>query len=147
MSFSIATGVNCVPYAGRTALPLCLQWLSACVQARFCTKLCACMTGHCTAGTVKPHHVVTPDGVALGYSHLGMLAAARWLLSKTKATLLQALEDHPGYQLRVVGACQGFATSLSSCCFSRVLVWVDGQRSLPACVRPPLCGVCSCMPH
>jgi hypothetical protein len=53
---------------------------------------------------VKPHHAVTPDGVALGYSHLGMLAAARWLLSRTKAPLAEALAANPGYQLRVVGA-------------------------------------------
>lgn len=52
---------------------------------------------------MKPHHVVTPEGVALGYSHLGMLAAARWLLSQTKASLIQALDEHPGYQLRIVG--------------------------------------------
>jgi hypothetical protein len=55
------------------------------------------------AGQVKPHHVVTPTGVALGYSHLGMLAAARWLLSKVRVPLLQALADNPGYTLRVVG--------------------------------------------
>lgn len=54
-------------------------------------------------GTVKPHHVVTPQGVALGYSHLGMLAAARWLLGQTKSCLIQALEEHPGFQLRIVG--------------------------------------------
>lgn len=55
------------------------------------------------AGTVKPHHALTPEGVALGYSHLGMLAAARWLLGQTKSCLIQALEEHPGYQLRAVG--------------------------------------------
>lgn len=46
---------------------------------------------------------MTPDGVVLGYSHLGMLAAARWLMARTKATLIAALQDNPGYELRVVG--------------------------------------------
>lgn len=27
----------------------------------------------------KPHHVVDADGVTLGYTHFGMLAAARWI--------------------------------------------------------------------
>lgn len=57
-------------------------------------------------GTVKPHHVVTADGVTLGYSHLGMLAAARWLLSRTRGDLIAALDDHPGFSLRIVGAWQ-----------------------------------------
>lgn len=64
------------------------------------------------AGTTKPHHVVTPEGVALGYSHLGMLAAARWLLSQTKASLIQALDEHPGYQLRIVGGCKALGQAL-----------------------------------
>lgn len=68
------------------------------------------------AGTVKPHHVVTPEGVALGYSHLGMLAAARWLLGQTKADLIQALQQHPGYQLRVVGEwCWAVCLSIYQC--------------------------------
>ena len=31
-------------------------------------------------GASKPHHIVDGAGVVLGYSHFGMLAAARWLL-------------------------------------------------------------------
>ena len=59
---------------------------------------------------VKPHHVITEDqGVVLGYSHLGMLAAARWLMGQTKGQLLQALAENPGYQLRVAGGCWGGA--------------------------------------
>jgi hypothetical protein len=47
---------------------------------------------------------MTADGgVVLGYSHLGMLAAARWLMARTKATIIQALQDNPGYELRIVG--------------------------------------------
>lgn len=55
-------------------------------------------------GAVKPHHAMTADGrVVLGYSHLGMLAAARWLMACTKATLIEALQENPGYELRIVG--------------------------------------------
>jgi hypothetical protein len=59
------------------------------------------------AGAVKPHHAMTADGsVVLGYSHLGMLAAARWLMARTKATLIQALQDNPSFELRIVGEFQ-----------------------------------------
>ncbi|RMZ52238.1 hypothetical protein APUTEX25_001628 [Auxenochlorella protothecoides] len=38
-------------------------------------------------GAAKPHHLVDGNGVVLGYSHFGMLAAARWdLPPKTGAT-------------------------------------------------------------
>jgi hypothetical protein len=48
---------------------------------------------------------MTADGtVVLGYSHLGMLAAARWLMARTKVAIIQALQDNPGYELRIVGA-------------------------------------------
>lgn len=39
----------------------------------------------------------------LGWSHLGMLAAARWVLSQTKYRLINALAQHPDYQLLIVG--------------------------------------------
>ncbi len=55
-------------------------------------------------GATKPHHVVTSDGVTLGYSHLGMLAAARWLARQAFPQLKEALlAAGPAYQLRVVG--------------------------------------------
>lgn len=44
-------------------------------------------------------------GVVLGYSHLGMLAAARWLLKQVTPLLRLALAANPGYQLRIVGEC------------------------------------------
>ena len=33
----------------------------------------------------KPHHVVDADGVTLGYTHFGMLAAARWICTQVGA--------------------------------------------------------------
>lgn len=56
-----------------------------------------------TPGAVKPHHVVAPEGAVVGWSHLGMLAAARWVLAQTKYRLIGALAQHPDYQLLVVG--------------------------------------------
>jgi hypothetical protein len=34
------------------------------------------------SGAVKPHHMLRQNAVVLGYSHLGMLAAARWILKQ-----------------------------------------------------------------
>ncbi len=47
-------------------------------------------------------------GVVLGYSHLGMLAAARWLLKQVTPLLRLALAANPGYQLRIVGECVNY---------------------------------------
>ena len=46
-------------------------------------------------------------GVVLGYSHLGMLAAARWLLKQVEVPLREAMARYPDYKLRVVGECVG----------------------------------------
>ena len=54
-------------------------------------------------GAVKPHHVVAPEGAVLGWSHLGMLAAARWVLAQTKYRLASALAQHPDHGLIVAG--------------------------------------------
>jgi hypothetical protein len=48
------------------------------------------------AGASKPHHLVDANGVVLGYSHFGMLAAARWIQGQTRQRLEQALADNPG---------------------------------------------------
>jgi hypothetical protein len=61
---------------------------------------------HVAAGAAKPHHVMDPGGgggLVLGYSHLGMLAAARWLAKQAGPVLRAALAANPGYELRVVG--------------------------------------------
>ena len=63
-------------------------------------------------GTSKPHHMVDPEsGVVLGYSHFGMLAAARWLLQQLSGIMKQALNDHPGYKLKVIGHSLGGGTA------------------------------------
>lgn len=63
-------------------------------------------------GTSKPHHMVDPEsGVVLGYSHFGMLAAARWLLQQLAGTMKQALREHPGYKLKVIGHSLGGGTA------------------------------------
>ncbi len=67
-----------------------------------CTAANVTFWGLC-AGAVKPHHLVCSSGVVLGYSHLGMLAAARWMLNQVKPVLKQALAQHPDYELRIVG--------------------------------------------
>lgn len=59
----------------------------------------------------KPHHMLSESGVILGYSHFGMLAAARWVLQQTKDRLEQALTDHPGYPLQVIGHSLGAGTA------------------------------------
>ena len=63
-------------------------------------------------GTSKPHHMADPEtGVVLGYSHFGMLAAARWLLQQLSGTMREALADHPGYKLKVIGHSLGGGTA------------------------------------
>lgn len=37
----------------------------------------------------KPHHVVDADGVTLGYTHFGMLAAARWIRAQVILVFLK----------------------------------------------------------
>ena len=54
-------------------------------------------------GASKPHHVVDGNGVTLGYSHFGMLAAARWLKGELKGVFEQALRDTPGYGPLIIG--------------------------------------------
>lgn len=76
---------------------------------------------------------MTADGVVLGYSHLGMLAAARWLMSSVKGTLIEALQDNPGYSLKVVGEClyitgtYVFFIYISTACESGILQFQGGE--------------------
>lgn len=42
----------------------------------------------------KPHHVVDADGVTLGYTHFGMLAAARWIRAQVPSCLSPPHERH-----------------------------------------------------
>lgn len=41
----------------------------------------------------KPHHVVDADGVTLGYTHFGMLAAARWIRAQVPSRCAQLLSS------------------------------------------------------
>lgn len=59
----------------------------------------------------KPHHMVSGSGVVLGYSHFGMLAAARWVMQQTQDTLRAAVESCPGYHLQIVGHSLGAGTA------------------------------------
>ncbi|GAB4813184.1 hypothetical protein N2152v2_000230 [Parachlorella kessleri] len=62
-------------------------------------------------GASKPHHMVDSNGVVLGYSHFGMLAAARWIKQQTLEHMERALADNPGYSLRIVGHSLGGGTA------------------------------------
>lgn len=58
----------------------------------------------------KPHHVFDSNGVVLGYSHFGMLAAARWLKSQVADQLVETLQANPGFRLHIVGHSMGGGT-------------------------------------
>lgn len=51
------------------------------------------------------------DGVVLGFSHFGMLAAARWIRERTAPDLKQALAANPGYSLKIIGHSLGGGTA------------------------------------
>ena len=57
--------------------------------------------------TTKPHHKVQSSGVILGYGHLGMLAAARFLLKQNRDLITRTMRDHEGYRLVLVGHSMG----------------------------------------
>ena len=59
----------------------------------------------------KPHHMMSGTGVILGYSHFGMLAAARWVMQQTQERLREAMEGSPGYRLQIVGHSLGAGTA------------------------------------
>ena len=59
----------------------------------------------------KPHHMMSGSGVILGYSHFGMLAAARWVMQQTQERLREAMEGSPGYHLQIVGHSLGAGTA------------------------------------
>jgi len=59
------------------------------------------------SGAAKPHHYIDKDGLVLGYSHIGMLAGARWLFKHCKEALLSAHEAQPDFKLLVTGHSMG----------------------------------------
>ena len=82
---------GCVPGSSRPRLPLTSRPLSLCVPVPV------------HAASTKPHHQVLSNGVVLGYSHLGMLASARWIYKQATSQLKSELAQHPGYGVRIVG--------------------------------------------
>ena len=58
-----------------------------------------------TGAVVPFHHSVVHEGgvsnLVLGYAHCGMVAAARWIAKLATPCLLKALDQNPGYKLKV----------------------------------------------
>ena len=77
------------------------------------------------SGTIKPHHVFGRDGVVLGYSHFGMLAAARWIYRQAKPVLEEFLAEHPGWKLRLVGHSLGGGTAALLCMMCALRLGLD----------------------
>ena len=65
------------------------------------------LLGFPSKATTKPHHKVQASGVVLGYSHMGMLAAARWLMKQVAPQVREAMEQNQGYRLCLVGEWKG----------------------------------------
>eukprot|EP00208_Stichococcus_sp_RCC1054_P008688 CAMPEP_0206152198 /NCGR_PEP_ID=MMETSP1473-20131121/39206_1 /ASSEMBLY_ACC=CAM_ASM_001109 /TAXON_ID=1461547 /ORGANISM="Stichococcus sp, Strain RCC1054" /LENGTH=723 /DNA_ID=CAMNT_0053549757 /DNA_START=675 /DNA_END=2843 /DNA_ORIENTATION=+ len=55
----------------------------------------------------KPHHVVDANGVTLGYTHFGMLAAARYIRAQVMDDLRAAMAANPDMRLQLVGHSMG----------------------------------------
>ena len=55
--------------------------------------------------------MMNDQGVVLGHSHFGMLAAARWIMSQTTEPLLAAVRGNPGYDLKIMGHSLGGGTA------------------------------------
>lgn len=68
-----------------------------------------------TGAVVPFHHSVVHEGgvsnLVLGYAHCGMVAAARWIAKLAKPCLLEALDQYPGYELKIVGHSLGGGTA------------------------------------
>jgi hypothetical protein len=99
-------------------------------------------------GASKPHHVVDSNGVVLGYSHFGMLAAARWLKTQVKSHLEAALLANPGYKLYIVGHSLGGGTAAMLTMMLRESGGVFSDATCttiacPACMTLELAKSCS----
>ncbi|KAL5579586.1 hypothetical protein UlMin_012028 [Ulmus minor] len=68
-----------------------------------------------TGAVVPFHHSVVHEGgvsnLVLGYAHCGMVAAARWIAKLAAPCLLKALDQNPGYKLKIVGHSLGGGTA------------------------------------
>lgn len=99
-------------------------------------------------GASKPHHVVDSNGVVLGYSHFGMLAAARWLKTQVVSHLEAALLANPGYKLYLVGHSLGGGTAAMLTMMLRESGGVFSDATCtaiacPACMTLELAKSCS----
>ena len=66
-------------------------------------------------GSVCPHHTMGGDAgedLRVGYAHSGFLTTAKFLERKIKDSLLSAMENNPGYQLKIVGHSLGGGVSV-----------------------------------
>ncbi|GAV61432.1 Lipase_3 domain-containing protein/Lipase3_N domain-containing protein [Cephalotus follicularis] len=68
-----------------------------------------------TGAVVPFHHSVVHEGgvsnLVLGYAHCGMVAAARWIAKLATPCLRKALDEYPGYKLKIVGHSLGGGTA------------------------------------
>ncbi|XAR49877.1 hypothetical protein NMG60_11004047 [Bertholletia excelsa] len=68
-----------------------------------------------TAAVVPFHHTVVHDGgvsnLVLGYAHCGMVAAARWIAKLATPCLIEAIDKHPNYAIKIVGHSLGGGTA------------------------------------
>ncbi|XP_021902863.1 uncharacterized protein LOC110818336 isoform X1 [Carica papaya] len=68
-----------------------------------------------TGAVVPFHHTVVHEGgvsnLVLGYAHCGMVAAARWIAKLATPCLIKALDQYPGYKVKIVGHSLGGGTA------------------------------------
>ncbi|WOL13818.1 hypothetical protein Cni_G22598 [Canna indica] len=68
-----------------------------------------------TGAIVPFHHTLINEGgisdLVLGYAHCGMVAAARWIAKLATPCLLEALQQFPDYNLKIVGHSLGGGTA------------------------------------
>jgi hypothetical protein len=98
-------------------------------------------------GASKPHHVVDSNDVTLGYSHFGMLAAARWLKGELMEALEEALRGAPGYSPMIIGHSLGggAAAMLTMMLREQGGLFEDAQClaiACPACMTMELAESC-----
>ena len=99
-------------------------------------------------GAAKPHHMIDTNGVVLGYSHFGMLAAARWLKNEISENVKEAMESRPGYRLLIVGHSLGGGTAAMLTMMLRETGGIFAEATCiavacPACMTLDLAKSCS----
>ncbi|KAL2933029.1 Sn1-specific diacylglycerol lipase alpha [Bienertia sinuspersici] len=68
-----------------------------------------------TGAVVPFHHTLVHEGgvsnLVLGYAHCGMVAAARWIAKLATPCVIEALAEHPDYELKIIGHSLGGGTA------------------------------------